>query len=779
MRSVGCGGAQWGAPGGGLLPDRFAVGRRKRLWKLVRLGAKRMQHVEVNVRLLLAFTAASLALILICVPPEVHLAVRRSVSHRGDPGGQADVLSGTPRTLPSARRTTSAHIRKRSAEQYRSLRPGRAADDSVTLIAACKNRADAVEASLQSWRAVRGLAEIVLVDYGSDDAAEMAALVGGLSPARDAAEVFVRMTDSGAPWVLSRAYNLAASLAFGRLLVKVDCDTILAPDFLALHRVDVARPGVFYAVDWTRLHGNPLTGVFVMERLMFESAAGYDERISTYGGESVELYERLLHRHSMRPMPLNTSSCHQLAPENLAPASSEASVTGARENVLAVAALSTKWTRLTSAAMRSVFQLYERPPPGHGAWLPSRARAPLPRSSLRAVPQTWPPDALGLLSDEELNMVQAQASDEVLSKEYHVPPPVVQQMPSSDSSWLLSRLHGTGSRAVFAEVTGTRMADRIHNVARAVALCALLERPLVLFWAPLAAGDASEEDATVARVTIQDVLDLPQTNEALSAARLATQIVVGKRWPCSSPRPCGHDDPAFAHVSRAALQVDDAAGTVTLANLAHHRHLHVRFEDVASAAAASPILISSASAPPGRRATPPSPALAHAQYSAALHALALPAARQNERGTLATSGAGRIGGYCSGLAAGGEAQSRPPVRSAAAAPADILAHSKSAPGQGHPPDDRTGLAASAQADASQSIALRTTLAERTPPANYPGCTAAGDVDRLAACVQSAVADTLALLCVPGPWPGVDASPRLVSTTPGAPALRAMRRAMTR
>ena len=81
-------------------------------------------------------------------------------------------------------------------------------------------------------------------------------------------------------WNLARAYNLAASVATGARLLKVDSDTYLQPTFLRMHPLH--SPDIFYAGDW-RLAPDEnawhLNGVVLLRREHFEGVAGYDERM--------------------------------------------------------------------------------------------------------------------------------------------------------------------------------------------------------------------------------------------------------------------------------------------------------------------------------------------------------------------------------------------------------------------------------------------------------------------------------------------------------------------
>ena len=97
-------------------------------------------------------------------------------------------------------------------------------------------------------------------------------------------------------WNLARAYNLAARVATGHTLLKVDSDTYLNPRFLRLHSLRLL-PRAFYAGDWTKAPDENawhLNGVLLLRRADFNAVAGYDERMRRYGWDDTDLYHRLI-----------------------------------------------------------------------------------------------------------------------------------------------------------------------------------------------------------------------------------------------------------------------------------------------------------------------------------------------------------------------------------------------------------------------------------------------------------------------------------------------------
>lgn len=647
---------------------------------------------------------------------------------------------------PSLTNDVARNVQLRSTQERKERSGEDASDESVTIVAACKDRATALEASLPSWRGVKGVTEIVLVDYGSQDPSEMSSLVKGLPGNPNVAEVHVRMTSKEAQWSISRAYNLAASLASGRTIVKADCDTVLSPDFLKYHPIDLRRRHKFYTVDWSSLHSNPLAGVFVMDRVMFELAGGFDERIVSYGGENADLYERLLHNHGMYLQPLNKSLCYHLSTNNVASSPSIQSVTGPRENLMAVSYLRTRWNLSSSRKLKSAFFLKEAPrSTGFSSFM--RRSKSLPTLYFSAEPQRWSIDAFTQLSDEELNEVETLGVIEALQRDYHVPRGIIEQLPIFDCTSLLEELHNTGSRALFAHLSGLSLPDRLNNFARAIALGASLKRPVVIFWSPMGEVDVDQED----NLTADDIFDLQETNEYLKKAGLSAKVLVGKQWPWrSSDR---HERPetiVSRYTSSAGLYLSSGK-QLQIANPSPNTQLFIELSDAKSLAEAKPIAISYTG--------DETDALYNRQgsdiyYRKVLDAIKLPAHIEKQR--LATSGSpgDRDGVLISDSFDFKDFKSMMEKRETGA-------------GREF---ERDCLISSGLPDSSDATAAR----ERWSVHTVPMCETPQDLNHKPSCAQARFADIRELALTKTLWP--DGHPDL-RDTPGLKALMAMRTAI--
>lgn len=208
---------------------------------------------------------------------------------------------------------------------------GADAADGTSLIAACRNRHDTLRKVLRSWAAVEGVDELVLVDWSSSP--PLSDVVADVLPGEQ--RVRVIRVEGEAQWVLSRAYNLAASAATRADLLRVDCDYILSPNFSARHvlppppsplplsanekvgaaaesstadtgssssaATSLTAPALASAAFYSGHYGaarseneRHMNGALVVKRADLLAIGGYDERLQTYGWDDEDLYGRLV-----------------------------------------------------------------------------------------------------------------------------------------------------------------------------------------------------------------------------------------------------------------------------------------------------------------------------------------------------------------------------------------------------------------------------------------------------------------------------------------------------
>ena len=155
----------------------------------------------------------------------------------------------------------------------------------VSVVAACGNRTESLRNAFPTWLRT-GARDIVVVDWASEpplmDALDL----------RHAGVSVVRVADQF-KWVLSWAYNVAMAHAKHAKVLKVDCDTLLEPDFFGAHPL---QPGTFYAGDWQEARTSEelhLNGVLYVHAADFWAVNGFDERIQTYGWDDSDIRQRL------------------------------------------------------------------------------------------------------------------------------------------------------------------------------------------------------------------------------------------------------------------------------------------------------------------------------------------------------------------------------------------------------------------------------------------------------------------------------------------------------
>jgi len=150
-----------------------------------------------------------------------------------------------------------------------------------SIICACMNREKNLKKSLDSWLSSGDADEIVIVDWSSDTP---------LSFEHPKVKIFRVQGESS--WCLSMAYNLAASLASGDILYKLDADYVTKEGFFENHLPE----GTFYCGNYKLARDDNekhLNGCLVVKKQDFDKVNGYNENIVTYGWEDSDIYNRL------------------------------------------------------------------------------------------------------------------------------------------------------------------------------------------------------------------------------------------------------------------------------------------------------------------------------------------------------------------------------------------------------------------------------------------------------------------------------------------------------
>lgn len=171
------------------------------------------------------------------------------------------------------------------------VKPGNRVDEAmaVSLITTCKGRRHHLERSLAAMlsQAFHQPYEVVVVDYGCPRGT-----FGWCQQLNLKRLTAVRALDDVAFFNRSRAKNLGATAARGRILAFIDADILPDPSWLASAVEPIARD----ERDLMRVHqhrgGWDRWGSCAMSRTLYDQLRGYDEAMQDWGAEDLDLYHR-------------------------------------------------------------------------------------------------------------------------------------------------------------------------------------------------------------------------------------------------------------------------------------------------------------------------------------------------------------------------------------------------------------------------------------------------------------------------------------------------------
>jgi hypothetical protein len=187
---------------------------------------------------------------------------------------------------------------------------------TISLICACKNRNEPLKISLASWLLKKEIAEIIIVDWSSDES---------LAPlAKLDKRIKVITVQNQKYFNQPQPLNLAASIATGDYILKVDCDYVFNPyynffdnysvdenSFLSGHHnvnnyeyfyegsyvVDQASMSLDQLVEYVNSYSpffKFLVGLLFISRENFLKVGGYNENLGKfYAYEDDEIFHRL------------------------------------------------------------------------------------------------------------------------------------------------------------------------------------------------------------------------------------------------------------------------------------------------------------------------------------------------------------------------------------------------------------------------------------------------------------------------------------------------------
>lgn len=158
----------------------------------------------------------------------------------------------------------------------------------VSIVNCCRNRTENLLKALPTWLAHQTVREIIIVDWTSDESVRQSLNENGFKDKR----IKVVRVDNEPRWILSYAFNLGFRLAKHELILKVDADITLKPDFFDKNPL---MAGTFIAGDWTKAEKGQehINGFFYLRSKDLLKIKGFNEYITTYGWDDDDIYSRL------------------------------------------------------------------------------------------------------------------------------------------------------------------------------------------------------------------------------------------------------------------------------------------------------------------------------------------------------------------------------------------------------------------------------------------------------------------------------------------------------
>lgn len=152
----------------------------------------------------------------------------------------------------------------------------------ISIVIPCKNRLNHLLKTYALTRRVQGEYEVIIVDYQCP-----MDTIGYFKRAypNDSRLKLVKAEVGPDEWNLSHARNIGSKQAIGDVLLFIDADTMLKPDFLEKH---VLADGTFYSGSWLYA-----SGCCMVSRKDFIQVKGYNEVAKSWGSEDYNLYSRL------------------------------------------------------------------------------------------------------------------------------------------------------------------------------------------------------------------------------------------------------------------------------------------------------------------------------------------------------------------------------------------------------------------------------------------------------------------------------------------------------
>ena len=181
--------------------------------------------------------------------------------------------------------------------------------DGISIFTAIKNRKETFEETIKTWVNLDKVDEIIIVDWDSEES------IAPVIEKYQNGKIFLATVKNQPRWILSFAYNLAASLTSRTRILKMDADVKLSTDFFQHHPL---HPGIFYTGNWKIARNENerhLHGTCFIWREDFFAVNGYNEFIKSYGWDDIDLYDRL-EGLPLKRLDLNLDDLYHIPHEN-------------------------------------------------------------------------------------------------------------------------------------------------------------------------------------------------------------------------------------------------------------------------------------------------------------------------------------------------------------------------------------------------------------------------------------------------------------------------------
>jgi len=158
-------------------------------------------------------------------------------------------------------------------------------DIKFSICTGVKNRNELLVQAIPSWLELPAT-EIVIVDWSSTQNVKKTLAKNNIADDR----IKIIRVENEVEFALSKVWNLALLHTKEDYILKIDSDIIVKPKRILRHRVN---NNTFY-IGARNLHGIGTFGTLWLTREMFLKSNGYNERLSGWGFEDNDLYDRLV-----------------------------------------------------------------------------------------------------------------------------------------------------------------------------------------------------------------------------------------------------------------------------------------------------------------------------------------------------------------------------------------------------------------------------------------------------------------------------------------------------